>query len=251
MVGMLLGGTRRRQCRRLATISLRPNTAMFRVERHTESAYPALETLMKTAHILDFKLRHPRRNLPAKVGRKRGESNFVSAFTKAYIASVAPHGIGGSEFALSGFGIADFVWLAWRHSAPSEDASALSIEKIKFRLASPKLTAFEMKLTDWRKGLAQAYRYGYFADVAIVVLPTDAVKAAKMELKLFRDLSVGLWSFDKATGTIRRLFTPRHAKPRNARANEKALESLGRFLKFSKFGKLPESIRQRLQMFRV
>ena len=92
--------------------------------------------MMKTAHIFDFRHRHPRRNLPSGVGRKRGESNFVSAFTKAYISSLEPHGVGG-----------------------------------------------------------------------------------------------------KATGTILRLFTPRRGRPRNVRAREKALESLGRFLKFSKFGK--------------
>lgn len=193
--------------------------------------------MMKTAHIFDFRHRHPRRNLPAGVGRKRGESNFVSAFTKAYITSISPHGIGGSEFALSGFGIADFVWLAWQQSEASEDGTALSVENIKAQLARQKLTAFEMKLTDWRKGLAQAYRYTYFADVALVVLQPDVAKNAKAELKLFRALRVGLWSFDKATGKIRKLFTPRHAKPRNVRAREKALESLGRFLKFSKFGK--------------
>lgn len=194
---------------------------------------------MTTAHIFDFKNRHPRRNLPLGVSRKRGESSFVSAFTKAYIASIAPHGIGGSEFAMAGFGIADFVWLAWRQSAASEDDTALSVEKLKSQIARKKLTAFEMKLTDWRKGLAQAYRYSYFADVAIVVLPTDASKAAKAELQLFRKLGVGLWSFDKTTGKIRKLFTPRYAKPRNARANKKALESLHHFLnlKFSKFRK--------------
>ncbi len=192
---------------------------------------------MKTAHIFNFRNRPPRRNLPASVCRKRGESNFVSAFTKVYIASVAPHGIGGNEFALSGFGIADFVWLPWRQCIASEDGTALSVKKIKSQLALQKLTAFEMKLTDWRKGLAQAYRYSYFADTAIVILPPLAAKIAKTELKLFRELSIGLWSFDKETGKIRMLFTPHHAKPRNARAKEKALESLGRFLKLSKFGK--------------
>lgn len=192
---------------------------------------------VKTAHLFDFRLRHPRRNLPARVSRKRGESNFVSAFAKAYIVSVAPNGFGGNEFALSGFGIADFVWLAWQHSSAGEDATALSIEKIKTQLAREKLTAFEMKLTDWRKGLSQAYRYGYFADLAVVVVPPNTVKVAKAELKQFRKLGVGLWSFDKVTGKIRRIFTPRGSKPRNARAKEKALESLGRFLKFSKYGK--------------
>jgi hypothetical protein len=199
--------------------------------------YIPLLTLMKTAQIINSRLRHPRRNLPAEVGRKRGESNFVSAFTKAYIASIAPHGIGASEFALSGFGIADFIWLAWRHSAKSEDGTALSIKKIKSQLAGRKLTAFEMKLTDWRKGFAQAYRYSYFADLAIVVLPPDTAKVAEAELSLFRKMGVGLWSFEKASGRIRKLFVPRHSKPRNARAKEKALESLSRSLKFCQFAK--------------
>lgn len=192
---------------------------------------------MKTAHIFNFKLRHPRRNLPGVAARKRGEANFVCAFARAYIASVAPHGIGGSEFPLSGFGIADFVWLAWRHSAASDEGTAVSVEKIKSELAKQKLSAFEMKLTDWRKGVAQAYRYSYFADVAVVVLPPDTANLAKAELKLFRELGVGLWSFDKAAGKIARLFTPRNSKPRSGSAREKALESLSRLLQLSKFCK--------------
>jgi hypothetical protein len=192
---------------------------------------------MKTMHLFNSRCRHPRRNLPAEVNRKRGESNFVSAFTKAYIASIAPHGIGTNEFALSGFGIADFIWLAWRHSANSDDGTALSVKKIKSQRVWQKLTAFEMKLTDWRKGFSQAYRYSYFADLAIVVLPPDTAKAAEAELSLFRKLSVGLWSFDKTSGKIRKLFTPRHSKPRNTKAKEKALESLGRSLKFRKLAK--------------
>jgi hypothetical protein len=196
-----------------------------------------LQAPMKTIHLFNSRCRHPRRNLPVEVNRKRGESNFVSAFTKAYIASIARHGIGTNEFALSGFGIADFIWLAWRHSANSDDGTALSVKKIKSRRTWQKLTAFEMKLTDWRKGFGQAYRYSYFADLAIVVLPPDTAKTAEADLKLFRKLSVGLWSFDKTSGKIRKIFTPRHSKPRNAKAKEKALESLGRSLKFSKFVK--------------
>jgi hypothetical protein len=80
---------------------------------------------MNTAQSCDFKAHSPRRNLPAGVSRKRGESNFVSAFSKAYIATVGPHGIGGSEFAISNFGIADFVWLHWQRD--DQDGTALSI----------------------------------------------------------------------------------------------------------------------------
>jgi hypothetical protein len=188
---------------------------------------------MKAAHLLKFKQRHPRRNLPVALARKRGESNFVSTFSKAYISSVETGGIGGKEFALSGFGIADFVWVDWRNAENPDEGSALTIEKIKSLLNKHKLTAFEMKLTDWRKGLAQAYRYSYFADLAVVVLPPKQAASAKVDLDLFRESNVGLWSFNPATGAIRKHFTPRSSGPRSARANEKAIESLGRSLKFS------------------
>jgi hypothetical protein len=192
---------------------------------------------MKATQLLKFRRRHPRRNLPAVPARKRGESNFVSAFSKSYIASIASSGFGGKEFALSGFGIADFVWIAWRSGVNRDEGSALSIEMLKSLLNRHKLTAFEMKLSDWRKGLAQAYRYSYFADLAVVVLPPDLAATAKTGLDLFRESNVGLWSFDPATGAIRKLFTPRCSGPRNPRAKDKALESLGRSLKFSQLRK--------------
>ena len=90
-----------------------------------------------------------------------------------------------------------------------------------------------MKLSDWRKGLAQAYRYSYFADLAVVVLPPDLATVAKADLDLFRESNVGLWSFDPATGAIRKIFTPRGSGPRSPKANQKAIEMLGRRLKFS------------------
>ena len=120
-----------------------------------------------------------------EVARKRGESNFVSAFSKAYIGSVAPTGIGGREFPLAGFGIADFVWMAW--CPTGGDGTALSLERLKAMMAKHRLTAFEMKLTHWRKGLTQAFRYSYFADRSILVVPPNVAASARQELSLFKD----------------------------------------------------------------
>lgn len=188
----------------------------------------------------------PRRNLPDVLSKKRGESNFVSAFAKAYIATMTRRGIGASEFALSGFGIADFVWLAWRKSSEDEDGSGISLERLKAQLDSHRLTAFEMKLTDWRKGLAQAYRYSYFADSAVVVVPPPTAKRARAQLEVFMKLRVGLWSFDNRTGKIRKLFTPAAPKPKNAVAKAKALASFTRYFEFSQRRKLPQAIGKRL-----
>jgi hypothetical protein len=192
---------------------------------------------MKPARFVKFKQRHPRRNLPTLLSRKRGESNFVSAFSRAYIASIASHGIGGKEFSLSGFGIADFIWITWRHSVNPAEGTAVSIEKLKSLLNKHKLTAFEMKLADWRKGLSQVYRYRYFADVAILVLPPDQIASAKADLEHFRSLKVGLWRFDPITERIRKIFTPRRSGPLNLKAKNKALASLGRRLQFGQLRK--------------
>ena len=190
-----------------------------------------------TSRMLKLPLNHPRRNLPVAISRKRGESNFVAVFADAYIRSISSHGVGGREFALSGFGVADFVWLAWTPLDGNSEGSALSLKRFKADRLNYRLTAFEMKLTDWRKGLAQAYRYSYFADLSVVVLPPDTARLAIAELALFRQLRVGLWSFDKKRAKIRKLFTPSESKPRNLQVKEKALELLGHFLKFGKLSK--------------
>jgi hypothetical protein len=187
--------------------------------------------------VLTLRRGQPRSNLPRQVCRKRGESNFVLAFARAYIASFAPHGLGAREFALSGFGIADLVWVVWERRSRVGEGTGLSVENRRTRSQWQKLTAFEMKLTDWRKGMAQAYRYSYFADIAVLVLPPNTARVAKAELKRFRELGLGLWSFDKASGKIRKLTTPRSSGPRNSRANERALESLNRLLKLRQFAK--------------
>ncbi len=193
--------------------------------------------------ILNFRTQNPRRNLPAELGKKRGEANFAGAFERVYLEHHSRSGVGGRYFAMSGFGIADFVWISWRSSSNPEEATALSLETIKKRLNRQHLTAFEIKLASWRKAVSQAYRYGYFADRAVVVLPPEAAKVAKAHLCLFRKLRVGLWSFDSNTGKIRKFFTPR-PQPRNPYAKEKAIELLARRLNFRELFKKGHPLKQ-------
>ena len=187
-----------------------------------------------TTQLLKFNARDPRRNLPPELGRKRAEANFVIKFMGAYLKQTAGNGVGGKHFALPGFGIADFVWIAWRDAAGSHEGSALALERLKLRVAKHRLTAFEMKLTDWRKGLTQAYRYGFFADRAILVLPPHAATIAAKEKALFQKLAVSLWSFDTDSGRIRKLVAPKSAGARNATARAKAVELICRRLNFGK-----------------
>jgi hypothetical protein len=152
---------------------------------------------------------------------------------------VAPNGIGGREFPLAGFGIADFVWVAWCPNG--RDGSALSLERLKAILIKHRLTAFEMKLTHWRKGLMQAFRYSYFADRAILVMPPNMAMLARVELPLFKELGVGLWSFDIETSRITRHFTPRATTPKNEGVRDRAVTLLSRKVYFGERSKLRQS----------
>ena len=187
-----------------------------------------------TTQLLKFKTRDPRRNLPPKLGRKRAEANFVIKFMEAYLKLTVGGGLGGKDFALSGFGIADFVWIAWREAASGIEGSALTLERLKARIVKHKLTAFEMKLRDWRKGLSQAYRYGYFADQALLVLPPNTAARAVKSKSLFQQLGVGLWSFDSESGKIRKLLGAKSSVARDAIARAKAVDLICRRFNFSK-----------------
>jgi hypothetical protein len=187
-----------------------------------------------TTQLLKFNARDPRRNLPPELGRKRAEANFVIKFMDAYLEQAAGNGFGGKHFALPGFGIADFVWITWRDAANSHEGSALTLERLKTRVAKHRLTAFEMKLTDWRKGLSQAYRYGFFADRAVLVLPPNTAATAVKKKSLFEQLSVSLWSFDTESGKIRKLVAQKFSGARNENARAKAVDLICRRLNLGK-----------------
>lgn len=172
----------------------------------------------------------PRRNLPRESSLKRGESNFVGAFYKAYDQLRSSHGLGGLEFALPNFGIADFIWVCLPAGLCARKGRQGSQKLPEEDLSGIHITAFEMKLSDWRKALSQAYRYRYFADRSIVVLPPGKAKLAKEELDLFRELEIGLWSFDAQTGAIQLIFTPKRIRPKSAIARERALGLIRRKL---------------------
>lgn len=175
-----------------------------------------------------------RRNLPAGVGRKRGESNFLRAFERAYFARHLS-GMAAGEFALVGFGVADLVWIAWKPQRDTEEFSALSLER---QLARRRLFAFEAKIKDWQRALQQAFRYRYFADKAIVVMPAANATRALAHLDTFKEMQVGLWTFDSSKNVIREHFTPSRVKALNDSARQKAIKVLTSKFNLRKLGEL-------------
>jgi hypothetical protein len=156
---------------------------------------------------VEFGSQDTRRNFPKAVARKRKELNFLRSFERIYFAEDLGISLAGREFGLAGFGRADLVWLAWETDGSSEDFTALALKR---RL---RLTAIEAKMTDWRKGLQQAFRYRYFAHRSLLVTPMETAEIAARFLDTFRKLRVGLWGFNPRTGRLRKWCTPRHAPP--------------------------------------
>lgn len=162
---------------------------------------------------------NPRRNLPIRFTRKRTESNFLCAFERAYKKTSFGSGISGRDLEVSGYGIPDWLWFSWTATNSSE-CTALNIQTLP---PPARILAFELKIHDWRKAIEQAFRYSYFADIAIVVLPPKAAEKAKLHIGLFHSRKIGLWAFDQKTGIITKVFTPETDGARSSQAKAKAL----------------------------
>jgi hypothetical protein len=166
--------------------------------------------------------RSPRRNLPQALAVKRTESNFLLAFARSFVkATEESIVIAARELPLAGYGIADLVCILERSQCKHAVNSTLPTSSTSF-------VAFEVKMKDWRGALSQAYKYKYYANTSIVVLPSEDIEKARAFLQTFRSLGIGLWAFDRKLETISRIYTPAHRKPISPNANRKALHALSR-----------------------
>lgn len=72
--------------------------------------------------------------------------------------------------------------------------------------------AFEMKLTNWKQALHQAYRYKSFANSVFVIMDDDHVNAACKNILLFQRANIGLASV-KNNGKLIIHFQPELETP--------------------------------------
>ena len=183
---------------------------------------------MSTAREIRFNSYNTRRNLPDEIRRKRGESNFLGAFVRAMLQEVPFPCAYGRNFPVSGCGVADLV-VCELPGGLGQDVG----------LADPYVSAFELKLSDWKKALQQAYRYKYYADLSIVVLPARAADRAIQSRMLFEALGVGLWTLDTSTAIIcKHVAAMQSQGPLNAGKRDLALSRLRTRLAY--FGKAQE-----------
>lgn len=174
----------------------------------------------------------PCHNLPGRKGIATPEDHFTISFMRAYLDQAASIHYGSRktklafarEIPVNGYGIADLCVVAW-DQLPAE---IFPDTKSFIKVAKPCTRAFECKLIDWRKAIAQAARYRFFANQAIVVLPEYACSRALDYLDTFKKIRLGLWSFSRETGIIRSHFTPRSETAKSERYYLHAIESVAR-----------------------
>lgn len=184
-----------------------------------------------SVHRIASRARNTRRNFSGEAARKRGESNFLRAFERAYFETIDTQAFAAGEFGMPGYGVADLIWIAWKPLESGENFTACSLER---QLHRRQLYAFEAKLKDWRKALQQAFRYRYFADKAIVLMPHEQAGPALENLEVFRHHSIGFWSFERSVERIHRHFTPGRVKALNVGAREKAISLITSKVNFRK-----------------
>lgn len=92
--------------------------------------------------------------------------------------------------------------------------------------------AFEMKLSNWKRALIQAYRYRAFAERTFVVLDHSKISPAKKHIEKFKKSKVGLISVDNAGNIVIHYF-PNKEKPYSSPMHEKLEELQSEFQQVS------------------
>ncbi|MFW6151672.1 MAG: hypothetical protein ACOC6C_01730 [Verrucomicrobiota bacterium] len=184
-----------------------------------------------------LKFSEPRHNLPGRKGIATAEDRFTIAFARAYFeqAPSIHHKAKRTQLALAreipinGYGITDLLAVAWQEVPgevfPNSEAFA--------EVVQPTVRAFEMKLDNWRKAIAQASRYKNFAHQAIAVVPKSIGPMATEYIETFRRIRVGLWLFDSGSGVIQPIYTPRPATPRSSRYRIESIHKAAQVAKSS------------------
>lgn len=80
--------------------------------------------------------------------------------------------------------------------------------KYRYKVSLRETIAIEAKVSDWKRGLYQAYRYKQYANLSYLALHNSHIQAPKKNIELFHQLNVGLISVDPELGKSEIIFEP-------------------------------------------
>lgn len=168
-------------------------------------------------HSLRF---NPRDNFGHSNGReeenlvKKFAIHYADNFTRIHKRSNPDHVTLVREVPVNSLGISDLVAISWK----------ADVKRIKLR--DYVIRSFEFKINDWKKGLMQAYRYNYYSDASILVMPENKHSIVKNYLTTFYELNVGMWFYDSAKDKVNVVFTPRPKKPEDPSKRDLLIQNI-------------------------
>lgn len=81
-----------------------------------------------------------------------------------------------------------------------------------YKIPDAEIWTFELKVSNWRRAIYQALRYRGFSHYVVVVMPKENIEYAKNNIKIFKNLNVGLATINE-NGDIQFLKKPRKRLP--------------------------------------
>ena len=182
---------------------------------------------MDSSSIYEHPAHKPEHNFPGRNTKQNYETIFAKQFAQSYqrkfidihSRTTKKHTLFIREVPIPGNGIPDLLVFNWNQEIESDPVLALTSRKL-----IPTIRAFEIKISDWRKGLMQAHRYSYFSNASFLVLPWNKRNLIELHLDIFRSLRIGLWLFDTENDRIMNLYSPRPKQPRLKKYTQKAID---------------------------
>lgn len=78
----------------------------------------------------------------------------------------------------------------------------------QYKVAIKETIAIEAKVSNWRRGLYQAYRYRQYADKSYLALDANHIEPAWKHISEFKDANVGLIRVDVSSDIIDIMYSP-------------------------------------------
>ena len=93
------------------------------------------------------------------------------------------------------------------------------------------VVSFELKLSDWKRAMVQAFRYRSFSHLSYVVMPEGAAESASRHADEFQQYGIGLLAF--GPNGLRKLCESSPATPYSPQLSDKVIDKVKRSRKKS------------------
>lgn len=95
----------------------------------------------------------------------------------------------------------------------SNDSESYWVGENIYKSCMKNMFAIEAKISNWRRGFYQAYRYKWFSHCSFLALHINFITPALSNLKLFERYNIGLMSVDTEKQEVQTFYRPKLEEP--------------------------------------